>query len=484
MATQNISKAIKDLRDTIVGKVPLPNDQVDQITLALLYKFMDDMDQVGIAMGGVATFFSGEYEKYSWKKIMSPSKGAQERYNLYAEGLEKFYSNSALPDTFRSIFKNATIPYRDAETLTNFLKIIDANFDYNEDSEQLGDAYELLLNILGSSGDLGMFRTPRHIIDFIVSIVEPTKDDRILDPACGTAGFLISAYKYILNQNLDDNGKSNLTFDEKNTILKNINGYDIAPSMVKISEMNLFLHGASEPKIYEYDTLTSDDKWGDKYECILANPPFMTPKGGIVPHNKFSVKSSKSEILFVDYIANHLTSQGKAGIIVPDGVAFKTDKAFTSVRKDLLDNSLWGIISLPGGVFQPYAGVSTYILLLDKKIAKENSKIIMVELNNDGYSLTTNRTPISGNEIPFLTELLLKYKKGENIELHDNVVVVDKEKIASKKYDFRFSVYKEKKSVEYNFRSVKEIFEDIKNLDDEYQTRYNELKELLWNQKD
>ena len=109
MATQNISKAIKDLRDTIVGKVPLPNDQVDQITLALLYKFMDDMDQVGIAMGGVATFFSGEYEKYSWKKIMSSSKGAQERYNLYAEGLEKFYSNSALPDTFRSIFKNATI---------------------------------------------------------------------------------------------------------------------------------------------------------------------------------------------------------------------------------------------------------------------------------------------------------------------------------------------------------------------------------------
>ena len=209
MATQNISKAIKDLRDTIVGKVPLPNDQVDQITLALLYKFMDDMDQVGISLGGVATFFSGEYEKYSWKKIMSNSLGAQQRYNLYAEGLEKFYSNSALPDTFRSIFKNATIPYRDADTLTSFLKIIDANFDYNEDSEQLGDAYELLLNILGSSGDLGMFRTPRHIIDFIVSIVEPNKDDRILDPACGTAGFLISAYKYILNSNLDEMEKVN-----------------------------------------------------------------------------------------------------------------------------------------------------------------------------------------------------------------------------------------------------------------------------------
>lgn len=478
MATQNISKAIKDLRDTIVGKVPLPNDQVDQITLALLYKFMDDMDQVGIAMGGVATFFSGEYEKYSWKKIMSPSKGAQERYNLYAEGLEKFYSNSALPDTFRSIFKNATIPYRDAETLTNFLKIIDANFDYNEDSEQLGDAYELLLNILGSSGDLGMFRTPRHIIDFIVSVVEPTKDDRILDPACGTAGFLISAYKYILNQNLDDNGKSNLTFDEKNTVLKNITGYDIAPSMVKISEMNLFLHGASEPKIYEYDTLTSDDKWGDKYECILANPPFMTPKGGIIPHNKFSVKSSKSEILFVDYIANHLTSQGKAGIIVPDGVMFKQEKAFTCVRKDLIENSLWCVVSLPNGIFQPYAGVSTSILFLDKKIAKERKEILFVEMNNDGYSLNANRTPIPGNEIPKLLKNIQLYKQNKEFD-SDKLFTVSKEEIKNNGYDLTINKYKEYDNVNIEFEEPKIVLDRIKTRNQEYENLIKKIEDLL-----
>ena len=478
MATQNISKAIKDLRDTIVGKVPLPNDQVDQITLALLYKFMDDMDQVGIAMGGVATFFSGEYEKYSWKKIMSSSKGAQERYNLYAEGLEKFYSNSALPDTFRSIFKNATIPYRDAETLTNFLKIIDTNFDYNEDSEQLGDAYELLLNILGSSGDLGMFRTPRHIIDFIVSIVEPTKDDRILDPACGTAGFLISAYKYILNKNLDENGKSNLTFDEKNTVLKNINGYDIAPSMVKISEMNLFLHGASEPKIYEYDTLTSDDKWGEKYECILANPPFMTPKGGIVPHNKFSVKSSKSEILFVDYIANHLTSQGKAGIIVPDGVMFKQEKAFTSVRKDIIENSLWCVVSLPNGIFQPYAGVSTSILFLDKKIAKEREEILFVEMNNDGYSLNVNRTPIPGNEIPELFKNIQLYKQNKEFN-SDKLFTVSKEEIKNNGYDLTINKYKEYDNVNIEFEEPKIVLDRIKTRNQEYEIMIKKIEDLL-----
>lgn len=479
MAKQSISKAINDLRDIIVGKVPLPNDQVDQITLALLYKFMDDMDQASIFMGGVATFFSGEYEKYSWKKIMSQSIGAQARYNLYSEGLEKFYSNSALPETFRTIFKNATIPYRDPDTLTSFLKIIDENFDYNEDSEQLGDAYELLLNILGSSGDLGMFRTPRHIIDFIVSLVEPEKDDRILDPACGTAGFLISAYKYILKKNQDEKNKSTLTYEEQKLILENINGYDIAPSMVKISEMNLFLHGASEPQVFEYDTLTSDERWGDKYECILANPPFMTPKGGIIPHNKFSVKSSKSEILFVDYIANHLTSQGKAGIIVPDGVVFKDEKAFSSVRKDLLENSLWCVISLPSGIFNPYAGVSTCILLLDKKIAREKEKILFVNLKNDGYSLSKQRTPIKDNDIPFLTEVITKYKNSNDIVENENIILVNKKEIEKNNYHLSFNKYAEIGDDNTNYEKTEIILGRLKDRNSEYTKILDSLGGIL-----
>lgn len=461
MAKQNIQKAIQDLKDIIVGKVPLPSDQVDQITLALLYKFMDDMDQLGMQMGGVATFFAGDYEKYSWTKIMNKSNSAQQRYNLYAEGLEKFYGNSALPETFRSIFKDANIPYRDPETLTNFLKIIDENFDYNEDSEQLGDAYEFLLNSLGSAGDLGMFRTPRHIIDFIVSLVEPTKEDRILDPACGTAGFLISAYKYVLNSNLDDKGKSNLTFDEKNKVLKNITGYDIAPSMVKISEMNMFLHGAAEPKIYEYDTLTLDDKWGDKFETILANPPFMTPKGGIIPHPKFSIKSKSSEILFVDYIANHITSDGKAGIIVPDGVAFKEDKAFVSVRKDLVENSLWCVISLPSGIFQPYAGVSTYILLLDKTIAKSNKNVVFAKLENDGFSLTKQRNVIKENDIPKLKKALLEYKNNQKES--DDIKIVSRDEIAKNNYVFTINKYIKRGRGITNYEEPKILLNTINN---------------------
>ena len=457
MAKQNIQKAIQDLKDTIVGKVPLPSDQVDQITLALLYKFMDDMDQLGMQMGGVATFFSGDYEKYSWTKIMGKSNSSQQRYNLYSEGLEKFYGNANLPETFRSIFKDANIPYRDPETLTNFLKIIDENFDYNEDSEQLGDAYEFLLNSLGSAGDLGMFRTPRHIIDFIVSLVEPSKDDRILDPACGTAGFLISAYKYILNNNIDENGKSNLTFDEKNKLLRNITGYDIAPSMVKISEMNMFLHGAAEPKIYEYDTLTYDDRWGDKFETILANPPFMTPKGGIVPHNRFSIKAKNSEILFVDYIANHISSQGKAGIIVPDGVVFKKEKPFVSVRKDIVENSLWGVISMPGGIFNPYASVQTCILLLDKNISKTRDKILFAELQYDGYTLSKQRKENGISDIPDLINKIINYKKNNELQDSDKVFLVNKNIIKENDYSLSIKLYKDDDDDPYEFEDIDTI---------------------------
>ena len=194
MLNQKTKKIIDSARDILVGKLPAPNTQVEQITLAMLYKFMDDIDQETVEMGGNPIYFSGDYSKYSWREIMKKSVSAQHRMNLYVEALESFYIHPNLPNTFKQIFKNATVPYRDPEVLTLFLKEIDL-LSY-DDSEVLGDAYEYLLSILGSQGELGQFRTPRHIIDFMVDIVSPSKTDKILDPACGTAGFLISAYKY------------------------------------------------------------------------------------------------------------------------------------------------------------------------------------------------------------------------------------------------------------------------------------------------
>lgn len=453
-----MKKQIDAVRDTIVGKIPMPNTQVEQITLALLYKFMDDMDQNSVDFGGNATFFSGDFGKYSWKKIMNNSNSAQSRYNLYTEALEKFYSHPTIPETFREIFKNAGVPYKDPETLTNFLKQIDKNFDYSN-SEQLGDAYEYLLSLLGSQGDLGQFRTPRHLIDFIVDIVNPSKDDTILDPACGTAGFLISAYKHILEINKDDNGKNNLTFDEQRKVLQNITGYDIEPSMVRIAEMNLFLHGASEPRIFEYDTLTMDDKWNEKYDCILANPPFMTPTGGIRPHSRFDINASRSEVLFVDYIVGHLRSKGKAGIIVPDTILFSDSAtSYKNLRKLMFENGLYAILSLPAGIFKPYAkDVKTSILFFNKQY--KNKGIYFVEVNHDGFTLTDTRKPTKKNDLPLARQILKKIQKCIEIDdVYNNssnlkVDYIENENIIDNEYIFLTNKYNKtvRKNTKYKY---------------------------------
>ena len=258
--------------------------------------------------------------------------------------------NPGIPLLFRDIFKNAYLPYRDPETLKSFLKIID-EFSYDH-SERLGDAFEYLLSVLGSQGDAGQFRTPRHIIDFMVEVVDPKKNETILDPACGTAGFLISSYKHILQANTDAKGNSTLTPDEKGRLAQNFKGYDISPDMVRLSLVNLYLHGFTDPHIYEYDTLTSQERWNEFADVILANPPFMSPKGGIKPHKRFSVQSKRSEVLFVDYMAEHLTPTGRAGIIVPEGIIFQSQTAYKDLRKMLVENSLVAVVSLPAGVFQ------------------------------------------------------------------------------------------------------------------------------------
>lgn len=197
MLTFDVKRKINTLRDILVGKVPDPKAQVEQITIALIYKFMDDMDIEGLEFGGTRQFFTGEYEKYAWTEIMKPENSGQQRALLYAEGIEKMTTNPNLPQLFRDIFRGAYIPYRDPDTLNMFLKEV-SDFSY-DNSEDLGNAFEYLLSIMGSQGDAGQFRTPRHIIDMMVEIVDPKKNETILDPACGTAGFLISAYRHILS---------------------------------------------------------------------------------------------------------------------------------------------------------------------------------------------------------------------------------------------------------------------------------------------
>ena len=179
--------------------------------------------------------------------------------------------------------------------------------------------------------------------------------------------------------------------------------------MVRLSLVNLYLHGFVEPHIAEYDTLTSEERWNEYADVILANPPFMSPKGGIRPHRRFSVQSKRSEVLFVDYIAEHLTPTGRAGIIVPEGIIFQSQTAHKQLRKMLVENYLVAVISLPAGVFQPYSGVKTSILLLDKALAQKTDRVAFFKVENDGFDLGAQRREIAENDLPQVREELGEY---------------------------------------------------------------------------
>jgi type I restriction enzyme M protein len=436
----NITKKnIDNCRDVLVGKVPDPKSQIEQITLALIYKFMDDMDREAVEkFKGKAKFFTGDFVKFGWRKLFDPSLSGKDMQELYSEALEKLQTNPNIPEFFRNIFKNAYLPYKDPATLKMFLKNIN-EFEYSH-SEKLGDAFEYLLSVMGSQGDAGQFRTPRHIIDFIAACLNPQKNETVADPACGTAGFLLSAYKHILKQNTDKRLGDKLTPDQRKKLAENFVGYDISPDMVRLSLVNMYLHGFTTPKIFEYDTLSSEDRWEETFDVILANPPFMTPKGGIRPHKKFGVQANKAEVLFTDYIAEHLNKNGRAGIVVPNGIVATTQTAYKQLRKLLVDDSLIGVVSLPAGCFNPYSGVKTSILMLDKGLVKKSDQIIFIKITNDGYDLGAQRREHDKNDLPLALEAFNAYKesissgKAFNEEKFSSIcTLVDRVKILANK---------------------------------------------------
>src|SRR5437868_12212236 len=401
MLTAETKRRLDACRDILVGKLPLPTDQIELITLALIYKFMDDLDEESVRLGGKRSFFVGSLEKYRWRALLPQTVSADERMNLFAEGIEAIGKGEHLPALFRDIFRNSFLKFRDGRILTLFLNEVNA-FAYSH-SEELGNAFEYLLKTMGIQAENGQFRTPRHIINFMVECLDPQPNDRILDPACGTGGFLVSAYKHILTQHTSPGSKipgDKLTHDQRQKVYSNLTGYDVTDLMVKLSKVNLFLHGFPDPAIHIYDTLTNDARWNEKADLILANPPFMTPKGGVSPHTKFRVAAKKSEVLFTDYIAEQLTPDGRGAGIVPNGIVATTQNAYVKLRKFLVEDSLVAVISLPAGVFKPYSGVKTSILILDKRLARQRQEILFVKVNADGFDLGDQRRPIPENDLP------------------------------------------------------------------------------------
>ena len=483
----DIKRHIDTARQILVGVVPNPTSQIDQITNALIYKFMDDMDSAAIKQGDEPSFFINDLEPYAWTRIMDSRIGNQERMNLYGEALTKFSQSKQLPPLFREVFKSAFLPYRSPETLGLFLKEI-SYFDYTH-PEDLGDAYEYLLSIMSSQGDAGQFRTPRHIIDFIVDIINPTKNDKILDPACGTGGFLVSAYKHILDQttNKTENTETKtLTPDERNKLMHNLEGYDVDPTMVRIAQVNMYLHQFKNPQIHQYNSLSEEEKWNEKFDIILANPPFMSPKGGVKTHKKFTIDSSRSEVLFVDYIINHLRPKGKAGIIVPEGIIFQSGKAHKELRKNLINNGLYAVVSLPPGVFNPYSGVKTSILLIDNEISKQTDEILFIKIENDGYDLGAQRRPIHKNDLPIALEILDQWKSGQKLEHKIAQYVATTQIAQGEDYNLsgdRYRITTDYSNAKWPMVELGEVCDLIKERSDINQFPYLEIGDLDINTK-
>ena len=427
MPTIETRNIIQDARDQLVGKVPLPIDQCNEITRALIYKFLSATDTESIEDGGEPTYFVDAHSESHWDRLMAPEQTANEIQRLYTAGLTMLGSREDIPPAFQTIYQDAFMPYNDPIILRDFLGII--NRFNTDDTESIGDAYETMLQYLGAQASAGQFRTPRHIIDFIVGIVNPEKHDTILDPACGTAGFLASAWQHI-------NRASDLTAADRSRLAGNLVGYDISPDMVRLASVNLYLNHRQSPEVRVYDTLTSEERWNDHYDVILANPPFMSPKGGIRPRQRFFTNSKHSEVLFVDYIISHLNERGRAGVIVPEGVIFQSGNAYKQLRRLLVDTCLVAVVSLPGGVFQPYSGVKTSILIMDKELGKRADNIAFFKVRNDGYDLGAQRRPIAANDLPKvqaeIAEYLRRLRARETLDdfAPATGLVVAKDKIA------------------------------------------------------
>src|SRR5207302_989223 len=235
------------------------------------------------------------------------------------------------------------------------------------------------------------------------------------------------------------------THDQRQRLYSSLTGYDVTDLMVKLSKVNLFLHGFPDPAIHIYDTLTNDARWNEKADLILANPPFMTPKGGVSPHTKFRVSAKKSEVLFTDYIAEHLTPDGRGGVIVPNGIVATVQNAYTKLRRFLVEDSLVAVVSLPGGVFRPYSGVKTSILFLDKKLARKIDKIPFLKVTADGFDLGDQRRPIPQNDLPeaerVVTSWLLQHLSEEGSTSLDWKTVPRAELLADRRCKLRAEAF-------------------------------------------
>lgn len=497
MITGELKSKIDKIWDTIwTGGIASPSTVLEQITYLMFMKILDDNESkregnasaLGIPYKS-KVFRDGEYSPNDDENMKIPYKNL--RWNVFHN-----YEPSLMFETVR----NYVFPFiksvngdgkdtafsrfmSDAVFLIPTAKVLAVCVDTLSEIDMsnkdiMGDVYEYCLGKMSSAGKLGQFRTPRHIIEMMVALTEPKVDDIILDPAMGSAGFLLGSAKY-LQENFS---KELLRRDVAEHYNKTMfNGFDTDPTMLRIGAMNMMLHGVEEPNIARQDSLSDDNTVRNKYSLIMANPPFT----GSVFEEDISKdilalsKTKKTELLFLALFIKSLKMGGRCACIVPDGVLFGSSTAHKAIRKEIIEkNKLKAVISMPSGVFKPYAGVSTAILVFVKDPVGTD-KVWFYDMKSDGYSLDDKRSPIAANDIPDIIARFNNLDGEKGRERTEQSFFVTKEEIVDNGYDLSINKYKKTEYVAVEYPSTAEILDRLDALEVEIASEMKELRKML-----
>lgn len=497
MITGNIKNKVDAIWDTLwTGGITSPITVLEQITYLMFMKLLDDnqlkaegtANSLGVPLknkvfkDGICVISENprieiEYKNLRWNYFHQLEP--EQMFSCIQTYVFPFIKTiSEGKDTaFSRYMKDTVFLVPTAKVLAKVVDGIDSMDMNNKDI--MGDVYEYLLGKIAAAGENGQFRTPRHIINMIVELMKPTLNDSILDPAMGSAGFLLASASYVSeHQKKELMNNQNLKYFKKDMF----SGFDTDQSMLRIGAMNMMLHGVEDPHIKYQDSLSGDNIERDQYSLIMANPPFK----GNVFQDEISkdlialCKTKKTELLFMSLFVKMLQVGGRCASIVPDGVLFGSSKAHKAMRKELVDNQqLVAVISMPSGVFKPYAGVSTAIVVFTKTDSGGTDNVWFYDMKADGFSLDDKRTPISDNDIPDVIERFnnLDSEKGRKRTEQSFLVPVDE--IRSNAYDLSINKYKKTEYVAVEYPPTEEILDELDRLNAEIEKETKDLRALL-----
>ncbi|MED0872374.1 class I SAM-dependent DNA methyltransferase [Bacillus mobilis] len=464
------------------GGITNPLSVIEQFTYLLFIKGLDEVETtkeseamfLGIEYEGT---FSKEKQHLRWSKFKNLE--AQQMFDVVSKEVFPFIKNlhGKKDSAYAKYMGDAIFMIPTPQMLTKIVDGID-NIQM-KDRDTKGDLYEYLLSKVATAGTNGQFRTPRHIIDMIVELMKPTPEDIIVDPAAGSAGFLVSSGEYLRKNHSDLFLVQGLKQHFNNDMF---HGFDMDRTMLRIGAMNMMLHGVENPNIQYQDSLSESNKDEDKYTLVLANPPF---KGSLdyeaVSADLLKVtKTKKTELLFLALFIRMLKAGGRCASIVPDGVLFGSSKAHKDIRKEIIENhKLEAIISMPSGVFKPYAGVSTAIIIFTKTGVGGTDNVWFYDMKADGYSLDDKRSPIKENDIPDLVARFHNLESEKERKRMEQSFFVTVEEIVENGYDLSINRYKEIEYEEVQHEDPKVILADIKKIEEEIMEGIKELEGMI-----